>query len=144
MPPRGESFHRLSAGAFRHQGGNSMRRMIIAACAAGLGIALSSGAAASAWAPRTIVVGPGQSIQAAIDRASPGDTVLVKPGVYHQSVQIRTDGITLRGSGDFRGGTVLVPPAEFPKTPCNSAFGPTGICVLATKLDTKTGAAIRP
>lgn len=38
---------------------------------------------------------PGQSIQAAVDRARPGDTVLLKPGVYHQSVQIRTNGITL-------------------------------------------------
>jgi pectin methylesterase-like acyl-CoA thioesterase len=44
----------------------------------------------------TIVVGPGESIQAAVNKANPGDTVLVKPGVYHQSVQIRTDGITLR------------------------------------------------
>ena len=88
------------------------------------------------------MVGPGQSIQAAVDQASPGDTVLVKPGVYHQSVQIRTDGITLRGSGDFYGGTVLVPPAKFPKTPCNAAFGPTGICILAKKVNTKTGAVI--
>src|SRR5271165_6606926 len=90
--------------------GLSMRRFVIAACAAALGIALTSGTAASAWTSKTIVVGPGQSIQAAINEASPGDTVLIKPGVYHQSVQIRTDGITLRGSGDYRGGTVLVPP----------------------------------
>lgn len=121
-----------------------MRRMIIAACAAGLGIALSSGAAASAWVSNTIVVGPGQSIQAAIDMASPGDTVLVKPGVYRQSVQIRTDGITLRGSGDSRWGTVLLPPKKFPKTLCNAAFGPTGICVLAKKVNPKTGAVITP
>ncbi|HEX6523185.1 MAG TPA: NosD domain-containing protein [Streptosporangiaceae bacterium] len=118
--------------------------MIIAACAAGLGIALGSGVAASASVQRTIVVGPGQSIQAAVDQASPGDTVLVEPGVYHQSVQIRTDGITLRGSGDFRGGTVLVPPATFPKTPCNAAFGPTGICILAKNVNIKTGAVITP
>ncbi len=121
-----------------------MRRMIIAACAAGLGIALSSGTAAWAWPSTTIVVGPGQSIQAAVDRARPGDLVLVKPGVYHQSVQIRTNGITLRGSGNFRGGTVLLPPAKFPKTLCNSIFGPTGICVLAKKVNSKTGAVITP
>lgn len=118
--------------------------MIIAACAAGLAIALSSGTAASAWASRTIVVRPGQSIQAAVDRARPGDTVLLKPGVYRQSVQIRTDGITLRGSGAFRGGTVLVPPAKFPKTLCNGAFGPTGICVLAKRLNIATGEVITP
>ena len=121
-----------------------MRRFVLAACAAGLAIALSSGTAASAWASRTIVVGPGQSIQAAINEASPGDTVLVKPGVYHQSVQIRTDGITLRGSGAFRGGTVLVPPRHFPNTLCNGAFGPTGVCILAKNVNPKTGAVITP
>jgi pectin methylesterase-like acyl-CoA thioesterase len=109
-----------------------MRKLVIAACAAGLGIALSSGPAASAWVSRTIVVWPGQSIQAAVDRADPGDTVLVRPGVYHQSVEIRKDGITLRGSGDFRGGTIILPPRNFPHTTCNGGFGPTGICILAT------------
>ena len=121
-----------------------MRRFVLAACAAGLAIALSSGTAASAWASQTIVVGPGQSIQAAINEASPGDTVLVKPGVYHQSVQIRTDGITLRGSGAFRGGTVLVPPRHFPNTLCNGVFGPTGVCILAKNVNPKTGAVITP
>ena len=122
-----------------------MRRLFMAACAAVLGIGLSAGAAtaASAWVARTIVVWPGQSIQAAVNRASPGDTVLVKPGVYHQSVQIRTDGITLRGSGDFRGGTVLEPPKVFPKTLCNAGFGPTGVCLLAPSLNPKTGAVFR-
>ena len=121
-----------------------MRRFAIAACAAGLAIALSSATAASASASRTIVVGPGQSIQAAVNAANPGDTVLIKPGVYHQSVQIRTDGITLRGSGAFFGGTVLVPPKSFPKTLCNGAFGPTGVCILAKSVNPNTGAVITP
>lgn len=90
------------------------------------------------------MVGPGQSIQAAVDLARPGDTVLLRPGVYHQSVQIRTDWITLRGSGHSRWGTVLVPPASFPKTLCNRTFGPTGICVLAKHVNVKTGAVITP
>jgi len=123
-----------------------MRRLITAACATGLGVTLSATVAASATATAsaTIVVRPGQSIQAAVNRARPGDTILIKPGVYHQSVQIRKNGITLRGSGDFRGGTVLKPPASFPKTLCNGAFGPTGVCVLARKVNTKTGAVIAP
>jgi len=121
-----------------------MRRLIMAACAAGLGIALSSGTAASAWASGTIVVGPGQSIQAAVNAASPGDTVLVLPGVYHQSVQIRTDGITLRGSGAFGGGTVLVTPKKFPNTLCNGGFGPTGVCILAKSVNASTGAVLVP
>ena len=106
-----------------------MRKFLLAACVAGLGIALSSATAASAstsapaWAPRTIVIGPHQSIQAAVNAARPGDTVLLLPGVYHQSVQIRKDDITLRGSGAFRGGTVLVPPKKFPPTLCTQAFG---------------------
>ena len=124
-----------------------MRKFLAAACASALGGALSAAlvaTSASASVQRTIVVRPGQSIQAAVDRASPGDTVLIKPGVYHQSVQIRTNGITLRGSGDFRGGTVIEPPAAFPKTLCNAAFGPTGVCILAKKVNTTTGAVITP
>jgi nitrous oxidase accessory protein NosD len=93
-----------------------MRKLTMTACAAGLAIALGTGTASAAQASSVIVVGPGQSIQAAINAARPGDTVFVRPGVYHQSVQIRTNGITLRGSGAFRGGTVLVPPKHFPKT----------------------------
>ena len=124
-----------------------MRKFLAAACASALGGALSAAfvaTSASASVQKTIVVGPGQSIQAAVDRASPGDTVLIRPGVYHQSVQIRTDGITLRGSGDFRGGTVIKPPASFPKTLCNAAFGPTGVCILAKKVNAKTGAVLTP
>jgi nitrous oxidase accessory protein NosD len=120
-----------------------MRKLIMAACAAGLGIALCSSTAASAWTSKTIVVRPGQSIQAAVNRANPGDTILIKPGVYHQTVQIRTDDITLRGSGAFPGGTVIVPPKVFPKTECNSLGGPAGICLLAKKVSS-TGAVLSP
>lgn len=122
-----------------------MRRFVTAVLATGLGAALSVPAAAAAsTSVSTIVVGPGQSIQAAVNQASPGDTVLVKPGVYHQTVQIRTDGITLRGSGDFAGGTVLEPPASPPKTLCNQLNGPTGVCILAKRLNPKTGEVITP
>jgi len=66
-----------------------------------------SGGAASA---RTISVSPGQSIQAAVDAAAPGDTVAVRPGTYteagracpteptHQcAIVITTDGVQLVG-----------------------------------------------
>jgi Right handed beta helix region len=121
-----------------------MRKFIMAACAAGLAIGLSAGIASSAQASSLIVVGPGQSIQAAINAARPGDTVFVKPGIYHQSVQIRKNGITLRGSGAFHGGTVLVPPKHFPNTLCNQVFGPTGVCILAKSVNPKTGAVLKP
>jgi nitrous oxidase accessory protein NosD len=120
-----------------------MRKFVMAACAAGLAIGLSAGIASSAQASSVIVVGPGQSIQAAINAARPGTTVFVEPGVYHQSVQIRKNGITLRGSGAFHGGTVLVPPKHFPNTLCNQAFGPTGVCILAKSVNAKTGAVLK-
>jgi len=49
--------------------------------------------------PATIRV-PAQAatINAALARARPGDLVLVSPGVYHESVQVRTDRVVLRGT----------------------------------------------
>ncbi|MFI0780352.1 right-handed parallel beta-helix repeat-containing protein [Streptomyces sp. NPDC021212] len=49
--------------------------------------------------PATIRV-PDQAptIRAALARAHPGDLVLVSPGVYHESVQVRTDRVVLRGT----------------------------------------------
>lgn len=48
-------------------------------------------------APQTISVKTGESIQAAVDRARPGDTIEVMPGVYKEEVKIDLDNITLRG-----------------------------------------------
>ena len=47
----------------------------------------------------TFVVGPGQSIQAAIDAAPSGSTIQVRPGTYAENLVIAKDGITLLGSG---------------------------------------------
>ncbi|HEY2552315.1 MAG TPA: right-handed parallel beta-helix repeat-containing protein [Streptosporangiaceae bacterium] len=113
--------------------------------AVGFGLALSTATAAAAFArpatsATTFVVHPGQSIQAAINKALPGDTVLLRPGVYHQAVLIRRDGITLRGSK----GTVLRPPAKAPRNLCQRVFRGTGICVLAKSVNPKTGAVRTP
>jgi len=48
-------------------------------------------------ASTVIDVWPGDSIQAAVDAASPGDVIIVHAGVYHQSVVISTNDITLKG-----------------------------------------------
>ncbi|MEK6300091.1 MAG: parallel beta-helix domain-containing protein [Acidobacteriota bacterium] len=47
--------------------------------------------------PQTITVKAGESIQAAVDRARPGDTIEVMPGIYTEEVKIDIDNITLRG-----------------------------------------------
>ncbi len=48
---------------------------------------------------RRLEVRPGHSIQAAIDAAAPGDTVLVHPGVYHETLTVDRSGLTLLGLG---------------------------------------------
>jgi len=54
-------------------------------------------------APRTLTVHAGESIQAAIDQAKPGDTVEVAPGVYHEALKVQVDSLTLRGIADSNG-----------------------------------------
>ncbi|GIK58502.1 MAG: hypothetical protein HND44_13715 [Chloroflexi bacterium] len=55
--------------------------------------------------PQTITVQPGESIQTAVDRAQPGDTVEIPYGVYHERVVIDISDFTLRGipneNGEF-------------------------------------------
>lgn len=45
----------------------------------------------------TLIVQPGESIQAAIARARPGDTVQVRPGTYRETIFIDKDDIRLQG-----------------------------------------------
>jgi cytochrome c peroxidase len=42
-------------------------------------------------------VNPGESIQAAVDRSRPGDSVEVEPGIYPQAILVDADRLTLRG-----------------------------------------------
>jgi parallel beta-helix repeat protein len=66
--------------------------------------------AAPAYAAQ-IYVFPGESIQAAVDSASPGDKVVVMPGKYHQTVEITTDDLTLTTFDPNKHNTILLPPA---------------------------------
>ena len=74
----------------------------------------------------TLDVEPGDSIQAAVRAARPGDVISIRPGTYRESVEIRTNRITLRGAGARRAGTVLRPPARTRR--CDG--GEYGVCVL--------------
>lgn len=89
----------------------------LAATAAVLGFPALSGA------DTTIIVRPGQSIQAAVDAASPGGTILVEPGRYAEpgvacpanpaqtcAVAISKDGISLIGLTQGRRQVVVVNP----------------------------------
>lgn len=57
----------------------------------------SSNPKSDAAAPQMLRVKAGESIQAALDRARPGDTVEVEPGVYRESLLVDADRVTLRG-----------------------------------------------
>ena len=70
-----------------------MKKLIAIAMAIVLLLAMAAPVAAD----DEIDVYPGDSIQAAIDAADEGDTIVVHAGEYHQSVVISTNDITLEG-----------------------------------------------
>src|SRR3954451_1608664 len=101
------------------EGGRMRARTRMFAIALGVLTALlESGAPAGA---SDEVVAPGDSIQAAINDALPGDTVTIAPGVFYENLTITTDDITLRGAGSGRHGTVLMPSQTPLASPCADA-----------------------
>ena len=90
----------------------------------------------------TIVVNPGDSIQAAIDRAAPGARIYVKGGVYREvsnpvnAINITKHGITLEGqtnsqkrviienAGNQRNGIAIVAPEHTDCMSCHSDLAP--------------------
>ncbi|HUM69632.1 MAG TPA: parallel beta-helix domain-containing protein [Chloroflexota bacterium] len=56
-----------------------------------------SGETAVPREPQTITVQPGETIQTAVDRAQPGDTIQIPYGVYHERVVIDISDVTLHG-----------------------------------------------
>jgi hypothetical protein len=83
----------------------------------------------------THVVRPGQSIQAAVDAASPGDTVIVRAGEYYESVTIHKDGLTLRSQG-----RVVLEPASYGSSECYIPGHDVGICVVPADFNPSSGA----
>jgi len=82
----------------------------------------------------THVVEPGESIQDAVDAASPGDTVIVKPGRYRESVRISTDGLTLRAHG-----SVTLKPPKYGYGEGYLEGHAVGICVVPPDFDAAAG-----
>ena len=87
------------------------------------GITLAAGVGSAA--ADSSVVGPGESIQKAINAAHPGDTIIVR-GVHKEDVIIRKNGIKLRGDD----AVIEAPTRAKADSPCSRFSGPTAICVL--------------
>ncbi|MFK0290283.1 nitrous oxide reductase family maturation protein NosD [Streptomyces sp. NPDC090442] len=118
------------------------RRMTRLGCAAAVLAGLLGAAPPSRAVPdrdgKSLVVRPGQSIQHAVDAARPGDTVVLRPGVYRENVRINKSHLMLRGTD---GRTVIAPPltptapttpptslTPQAATPCDAAGD--GICII--------------
>src|SRR3954462_15671588 len=102
------------------------RQMALLACTAAV-VASGLGAAPSAGSWRVHRVHPGESIQKAVDAAKPGDTVLLSPGLYHESVTIKTSDLTLRG---LNADSAVIVPDAASTSACGKAGN--GICVTGT------------
>jgi hypothetical protein len=86
----------------------------------------------------THLVYPGDSIQAAVSAASPGDTVIVRAGTYRESGKIQTDGLTLRTQGRV----TLKPtpkPLNYGDGECYLPGHVAGFCVVPTDFDPRLG-----
>jgi parallel beta-helix repeat protein len=115
------------------------RALSVCVLAGSLALALALAAGSGTAEAKTLVVGPGESIQKAIKAADPGDTIVVK-GVHREDVAIRKNGIKLRGED----AVVEAPPKSEADSRCSRLFGsPEGICVLG-EVDIHTGTVTGP
>jgi nitrous oxidase accessory protein NosD len=104
-----------------------MRRTILLMVTMALTLLVASGVELAATigsaGAQSSVVGPGESIQKAINAADPGDTIVVR-GVHREDVIITKNGIKLRGED-----AVIEAPARA-GSPCSKFIGLEAICVL--------------
>ena len=104
-----------------------MRRTIVLLATMALTVLVASGVVLAAGigsaGAQSSVVGPGESIQKAVNAADPGDTIVVR-GVHREDVIITKNGIKLRGED-----AVIEAPARA-GSPCSKFSGLEAICVL--------------
>ncbi|MFG3530933.1 nitrous oxide reductase family maturation protein NosD [Streptomyces sp. NPDC047917] len=105
---------------------------ILALSAAGCGMS-------SASATDSHEVRPGESIQKAVDAAQPGDTIVLLPGTYRESVLVTKPELTLRGSGSR---TVIRPAEAGTKATDACAKAGSGICVQGRSGKTVDGVRV--
>src|SRR5215208_2230179 len=119
-----------------------MRRTIVLLATMALTVLVASGVVLGAGigsaGAQSSVVGPGESIQKAINAADPGDTIVVR-GVHREDVIIRKDGIKLRGDD----AVIQAPTRAKADSFCSRTFGTEAICVLGD-FNIKTGKLTGP
>ncbi|MER6841430.1 right-handed parallel beta-helix repeat-containing protein [Streptomyces platensis] len=101
-----------------------LRQMKYMGCVAAVMIG-GLGAASPCDASGRHVVHAGESIQRAVDRARPGDTIVLRPGVYRESVLINKSRLRLVGAGRK---TVIAPSGRRAANACGKDGN--GICVV--------------
>jgi parallel beta-helix repeat protein len=107
-----------------------MRRTILLLATMAMTLLVASGVVLGAGigsaGAQSSVVGPGESIQKAVNAADPGDTIVVR-GVHREDVIITKNGIKLRGED----AVIEAPTRAKADSPCSKfAGGPQAICIL--------------
>lgn len=104
--------------------------MNIHSLALGIACAFIFGLFGPTLATKNVHVKAPASIQAALDQAKSGDTIVVEAGTYSEQISITTNGITLLGRN-----AIINPPSVFVTNPCTDLAGPTtqaGICIAGS------------
>jgi len=84
--------------------------LLVAACDASGRLAEPPALSSDRVGPSTTVVHPGESIQAAVNAARPGDVIAIEPGRYAEAVHVMVPRLRLVGRGDRGSGVVVENP----------------------------------